>query len=76
MEQGCGMTANLEENFQIVKLPLTDGFQGYILDIVVNFTNKILQKGGPKHVHDQPSKFHDPDDGSFCLYASAVKGPP
>ena len=27
--------------------PLTDGFQGYILDIVVNITNKILQKGGP-----------------------------
>lgn len=24
--------------------PLTDGFQGYILDIVVNFTNKFCRK--------------------------------
>ena len=24
--------------------PLTDGFQGYILDIVVNFTNKNCRK--------------------------------
>jgi len=24
--------------------PLTDGFQGYILDIVVNFTNKSCRK--------------------------------
>ena len=24
--------------------PLTDGFQGYILDIVVNFTNKFRRK--------------------------------